>query len=159
MTHDKFAKRLKIVIIGTTLIGILICFLLIPYMGDYMVQRYPEYKYAKLPWMIFIYISGIPCFIAMGLSWKITSNIGADKSFCKENAKLFNIFSKLALVDSIFFFMVSLIFELVGLNHPGILLFSFLIVFFGLAVYICMGALSYLVSKATVLQEDNDLTI
>lgn len=159
MTHDKFARLLKLVIVGTVIIGILICVLLIPYLGNYMVQQYPEYEYAKLPWMIFIYMSGMPCFLAMGLSWKITCNIGKDNSFCRENAKLFSIFSKLALVDTIFFFVVSVIFEFAGLNHPGILLFSFLIVFFGLAVYICTGALSYLISKATILQEDNDLTI
>lgn len=159
MTHDRFAKRLKLVIIGTTLIGILICIFLIPFMGNYMVERYPEYAYAKLPWMIFIYISGIPCFMAMGISWKITTNIGLDNSFCMENAKLFNTFSKLAIVDTVFFLVVSVVFELVGLNHPGILLFSFLIVFFGLAVYVCTSALSYLISKASVLQEDSDLTI
>ena len=34
-----------------------------------------------------------------------------------------------------------------------------LIVFAGLAVYVCTAALSYLVAKAANLQEDSDLTI
>ena len=159
MKHDVFAKSLKIVIAGVTLIGLACCIYLIPFCGKYLIERYPEYSYVRLPWTIFIYVCSVPCFIAMGISWRIADNIGKDNSFSFENAKLFKIFSFLALGDSIFFLIVSVVFLFVGLNHPGILLASMLIVFAGLTVYVCTAALSYLVDKAATLQEDSDLTI
>lgn len=159
MKHDIFAKCLKAAIAGVTLIGLACCVYLIPFCGNYLVERYPEYGFARLPWVIFIYICAVPCFIAMGLCWRIADNIGKDNSFSFENAKLFKIFSYLALGDSIFFLVVSVIFLFVGLNHPGILLASMLVVFIGLTVYVCTAALAYLVDKAATLKEENDLTI
>ncbi|MBO4878853.1 MAG: DUF2975 domain-containing protein, partial [Clostridia bacterium] len=44
-------------------------------------------------------------------------------------------------------------------NHPGIVLFSWIVVFFGLAVAVGAACLSHLVRKAAVLQDENDLTI
>jgi len=53
----------------------------------------------------------------------------------------------------------SIAFTLLGMNHPGLILVDLLIVFMGLAVFVCTSALSYLVGKAATLQEDNNLTI
>ena len=75
------------------------------------------------------------------------------------NAKLFKVFSILALVDSAVFGVASIVYWLLGMNHVGLLLVDFLIVFAGLAVFVCTAALSYLVGKAAVLQEDSDLTV
>lgn len=159
MKHDLFAKWLKIVIAGTTLIGLTCCGYVIPYMGKIMGQQYPEFQSWILPWQIVIYICAIPCFIAMVISWKIASNIEKDNSFCMANARLFKNFSILALSDSVFFLLASIVFLIVGMNHPGLLLIDFLIVFFGMAVFVCTSALSYLVAKAASIQDENDLTI
>lgn len=45
------------------------------------------------------------------------------------------------------------------MNHPSIVLLSFFIEFFGVAVSVSAAALSHLVMKAAVLQEESDLTI
>ena len=109
--------------------------------------------------MILIYACAVPCFGAMGVSWKIADNIGKDKSFTMQNAMLFKVFSILALIDSIIFGAGSVVYTFLGMNHPGLMLLDLLVVFFGLAVFVCMAALSYLVGKAANLQEDSDLTI
>ena len=45
------------------------------------------------------------------------------------------------------------------LFSPGIILFSLLVVFIGIAIAVAAGALSHLVRKAALLQEQSDLTI
>ena len=45
------------------------------------------------------------------------------------------------------------------MSHPGVALFSLIVVFAGVAVAVAAAALSYLVKKAAVLQEQSDLTI
>ena len=159
MTHDKFAKWLKVVIIGVIIIGITCCAYILPQMCGIFADKYPEMKSWILPWCIVIYICAIPCFVAMIVSWMIASNIEKDNSFCMANAKLFKIFSMLALGDSIFLFVALMILWVLGFNHPGLMLIELLIVFCGLAIFICTSALSYFVAKAASLQEENDLTI
>ena len=46
-----------------------------------------------------------------------------------------------------------------NMSHSGVALFSLLIVFAGVAVAVAAAALSHLVQKAAVLQEQSDLTI
>jgi len=95
----------------------------------------------------------------MVLSWMIANNIEKDKSFCMANAKLFKIFSMLALGDSAFLLVAMVVLWLLGYNHPGLMLIELLVVFCGLAIFIIASALSYFVAKAASLQEENDLTI
>ena len=45
------------------------------------------------------------------------------------------------------------------MNHPGVILMLLLVVFAGVAVAVAAAALSHLVKKAAVLQEESDLTI
>ncbi len=159
MKHDLFSKCIKIVIAGTTLIGIVCCIYLIPELARVFRMWYPEQAYWATPWMIFLYVCAVPCFAAMVVAWMIATNVGKDQSFTKKNSNLFKIFSILALADTGVFGVGSVVFLLLEMNHPGLLLADFLIVFAGLAIFICTAALSYFTGKAASLQEDSDLTI
>lgn len=159
MKHDTFAKWLKVVIVITTLIGIACIVLVIPGLCQILDSYFPEFGGWLLPWQITVDIASIPCFVAMFLCWLIASNIQKDNSFCMANSKLFKIFSYLALGDSIYFAVASIVLWLVNMNHPGLLLIQFFICFVGLAIFVCTSALSYFIEKAATLQEDNDLTI
>lgn len=159
MKHDRLAKLLKIIIVGTTLLGIFAAAYFIPDHAKTFKEMYPEFSHWLLPWLILLYTCAVPCFVAMGISWKIATNIGHDKGFTMENAKLFKVYSILALADTIVFLDGSIVFMFCGINHPGILLISLFIAFVGFAIYVCTAGLSYLVEKAATLQEDSDLTI
>ena len=56
-------------------------------------------------------------------------------------------------------FLGNLILTFLNMNHPGILLISLMVIFLGISVSIAAAALSHLVLKAAVLQEQSDLTI
>lgn len=159
MKPNIFAKLLKVIIIGTTLIGVGCSIVVVPDFMSLFPSYYPEFSHWIIPWMILIYICAVPCFVALLISWKIASNIQKDRSFCHANARLFRIFSYLALGDSIVLGLGSVAYWLCGMNHPGLLVLEFLVVFVGLAIFVCTSALSYLVAKAADLQEDSDLTI
>lgn len=159
MNPNVFSKWLKVVIIGTTLIGIASCVYVIPECGSIFRMRYPEFAGWVYPWMILLYACSIPCFAAMVICWKIAANINNDMSFSSENAKLFKLFSYLAAGDTAAFFAGCVVFLAAGINHPGMLIIEMLIVFVGIAVFVCTAALSYLVAQAANLQEESDLTI
>lgn len=93
------------------------------------------------------------------LGWRISSNIGADKSFSRENAKLLKWISYLAAGDAAFFFVGNIVLLLLSMSHPSVALGSLFVVFAGVAIAMAAAALSHLVLKAAAIEEENDLTI
>ena len=159
MEQKKFSLWLRIIIIGVGLCGLIVFGAVVPALGTQMQSLYPEFSTAVLPWKIFIWCSGVPCFAVLFFAWKIASSIGADRSFTNENAKNLNWISGLAAGDALFFFLGNLLFLFLHMTLPGMVLASFIIVFIGIAVAVASAALSHLVKKAADLQELSDLTI
>lgn len=160
MKQLSLARWLKFIIIGVGICGLVVYTIVIPMLGQAIaVYEEGHYDYCYWPWLIFIWMTGIPCYAALVLAWRIAGNIGADKSFSVANAKLLKWISILALGDAGFFFAGNIVLLFLNMNHPGIVVFSLMIVFAGVAVAVAAAALSHLVLKAEVLQDQCDWTI
>ena len=109
--------------------------------------------------MIFLWVTAVPCYAALLMGWKIAANIGLDRSFSQENARLLQIIAGLAAGDTAYFFAGNIVMFFMNMNHPGIFLLSLLICFAGISVTVAAVCLSHLVYKAADLQEQSDLTI
>ena len=159
MEQKSLSKWLKIVILGIAICGLVVYFLIIPSYGGMMARIYPEFSYCYWPWLIFLWGTAVPCYIALYLGWKIAGNIGKDRSFSLENASLLKWIAWLAAGDVCYFFLGNLVLWFSGMNHPGIVLYSLLVDFAGISICVAAAALSHLVKKAADLQEQSDLTI
>lgn len=160
MNQTVLSKWLKFIIIGTGACGLLVYLLVVPMLGQ-AIAAYEQGAYDNCywPWLLFIWATGIPCLMALFLAWKIAANIGADLSFSLSNARLLKWISILAAGDAAFFFVGNVLLLFLNRNHPGIVLFSLIVVFAGIAISVAAAALSHLVMKAADLQEQSDLTI
>ena len=159
MDQKALARWLKGIIIGIGLCGLTVYAAVVPALAEYMLEGYPEFLTAVLPWELFIWCSGIPCFAVLYFAWRIVADIGLDRSFTDENAKRLKWISGLAAGDALFFFLGNILLLFLNMNHPGIVLASCVVVFIGVAVAVASAALSHLVKKAAELQEQSDLTI
>ena len=159
MEQKGLATWLKIILVGVGICGLVIYFVVFPSYGESLVYDYPEFSNRFWSWLIFLWISGIPCYAVLVFGWKIAANIGRDQSFSNANAKYLKWIAWLAAGDGIFFFVGNIVLLLTNMSHPGIALFSLLVVFAGVAVAVASAVLSHLVQKAAVLQEQSDLTI
>lgn len=159
MEQKGLAIWLKIILVGVGICGLVVYFVVFPSYGESLVNDYPEFANRFWPWLIFLWISGIPCYAVLLFGWKIATNIGRDQSFSNANAKYLKWIAWLAAGDGIFFFVGNIIFLFTNLSHPGVALFSLLVVFAGVAVAVASAVLSHLVQKAAVLQEQSDFTI
>lgn len=159
MDQKTLSKWLKTILAGIALCAIALYGWIIPSMGQSIKMANPEFDYCYWPWLIFIWMTAIPCLGVIGLSWKIATNVGLDRSFTDENAHLLKWIAVLAAGDGAFFFVGNVVFMFLNMNHPGIMLASLVVVFVGIAVSVAAAALSHLVKKAAVLQEQSDLTI
>ena len=159
MTQQKLSAWLKAILIGVGLCGLIVYFAVLPSIGSSLHASFPEFAAWHWPWMIFLWLTAIPCFAALVMGWRIAMNIGKDHSFSEENARLLQRIGYLAAADTAFFFLGNIVFFFLGMNHAGIMLASLLICFAGVAVTVAAVCLSHLVHKAADLQEQSDLTI
>lgn len=160
MKQKTLSNWLKLIVIVLAICGLVICFVILPVIGrDIALAENGEFDYAFWPWLIFLWLFALPCFAACVIGWKIAVNIGRDRSFCDENAKLISLIAILAAADSAFFFVGNIVMLFLNMSHPGIVLASWLCVLIGAAISIGMACLSHLVRKAAALQEESDLTV
>ncbi|QOR35254.1 DUF2975 domain-containing protein [Clostridium sp. 'deep sea'] len=159
MSQKQLAKLLKAIIIGLFICGIFVGLFLVPYVGNSLLKDYPEFTSRFWPWIILIYVVITPCFIVLFKVWSIALSIENDKSFTKQNCKILQQISYIALFDSAFFLIMNLVYMLFNISHASIFLASFFVAFVGIAFSVVSGALSHLVKKASDIREENEYTI
>lgn len=159
MKQKSLAKWLKFIIILVGVCGIIVYGGIIPFLGMGIVNEYPEFSFCFLPWLVFLLVTAIPCYIALIFAWKISANIGKDKSFTLDNAKSLKRISELAVIDSIYFFTGNVTFFVFNMNPIPVFGISIILIFFGIAVAVASAVLSHLVNKAAELQNQYDLTV
>ena len=159
MTQKNLSVWLKVIIGGLVILALIVYGFIVPEAGKTILSGAPEFKSWYLPWLIFSWLTAVPCLIAAIFAWKVADNIGKDRSFSNENALLLKRISILAALEGALIVTGNIVFFLLGMNHPGIVIALFMIAFVPFAVSVACAALSHLVKKAADLQEESDLTI
>ncbi|SFH87221.1 Protein of unknown function [Pseudobutyrivibrio sp. OR37] len=152
-------KWLKVILIGVAICGLVLYFVLFPALGESIVYNNPEFSYCYWPWLIFLWVSGIPCYAVLVIGWMIATNIGNNKSFSLANVEHFKRISWVAAGDTAYFFIGNVVLLFLNMSHPGITLCSLMVVFIGVSITVASAVLSRLVKNAAELQEESDLTI
>lgn len=156
MNRLALARRLRLILIGIALCGLLFYLILLPRLLAHIL---PPDRGIRTAHLILLWISAIPCYLVLGHGWRIVSNIAADRSFCRENARRLRAVSTLAAIDAAYIPLCDLILFLLGGTEGTMLILSVIIVFIGIAVSTAAAALSHLVLRAAELQELSDLTV
>lgn len=159
MNQSNLAKWLKGIVIGMAAFCVGIYGFILPVCGMNFAAYEPEFAHCFLPWMIFLLLTAVPVFIALIFAWKIFTEIGRNNSFSFVNARYLKNIAHLAIIDTVYFFLGNLVMLFINQSHPGILLASLFVDFLGIAVAVVCAALSHLVYKAAVMNEENELTI
>ena len=100
MKSKSMAKWLKFILFGAAACGLAVYLWIIPEMGK-TIAAWDNGAFAPFywPWLIFLWATGVPCFAALVLAWKIAGNIGADRPFSLANAGLLKGIARLAAGD------------------------------------------------------------
>lgn len=159
MSQKGLANSLRAVIIGIGICGVLIYFYFLPVWGRAVINQAEGYERCYLPWIIFLWITAVPCYLALICGFKIASEIGKDNSFSEINARLLKYISGLAAFDSVFLFAGSIILYILDMSHGVLVLLTIMVVFGGITVTVAAAALSHLVYKAAALKKESELTI
>lgn len=159
MKQKTLAIWLQVILAGVLVCGLTVYFFIVPTLAHDFVMMYPELESWYMPWLMFIFGTLLPCTPGFIFAWLITVNIGRDKSFSAENAKYLKYIAILAAVDAGYFFIGNVVFLILNMTQPGVMILSLMIVFAAVAAAVAAAVLSHLVYKASLLQEESDLTI
>lgn len=159
MTQKSLSRWLRGVVLGLAICGLIVYGAVVPMIGKDLASEYPEFAHCYYPWLVMLWISAIPCYLALYNGWRITVEIAKDNSFSYENAQFLKNICILALVDSIYFFLANLVLLFLNMSHPGVLIGSLFVDFAGVVVAVTAAVLSHLVLKAAEIQQENRLTI
>ena len=159
MSQKNLARWIKAVIAGLVVLALVFYGILVPFLGKEFAKSAPELRDAYIPWLIFAWLTAVPCFAAAVFGCKVAANIEKDHSFSLENAVLLKRIALLAVIDSALVFIGDVLFFFLGMNHPSVVIALLFVVFLGVAVSVAFAALSHLVKKAADLQQQSDLTI
>lgn len=159
MKKSTLAQCLKIILAGCAACFLLIYLYFIPQYGQALAQSFPEYAYCYWPWLIFLWLTGLPCFGVLYLGWKIAASMQKDQEFTQQNSRRFCWAARLMTGDALFLVGGTLIYWLLGMAHPGMVILSWGLGFAGGAIAVIAKALEMLTDKAAVLQDQSDWTI
>ena len=134
MEQHRLIQWLKFLVIFAAGCGIVMDLGVLPGVGSWMVDLEPGFGGYFWPWLIFLWILSVPCYLALWMAWKIFSDIEKDRAF-------------------------TIFYLLLNMNHPVVLLAAFFVALVGIAIAIAAAMLSHLIRKAARLQDESDWTI
>ena len=80
MEQVKLAKWIKLVLAGAGLCGLFVYAAILPAFGLSLVAQYPEFGYCYRPWLIFLCLTGVPCYVVLALGWRIETRTSQGSS-------------------------------------------------------------------------------
>lgn len=159
MKQSMLALCLKICTVVIAVIVAVVLYHILPAGVDICLEELPVYLWLSLPSKLIIYLSSIPCIIALIAFFLICIEIGRDNSFCRENVKRLILIAACAICGVLFCVAEFLLLFCAGALHPSIALMCIVISLFGITVAAAAAVLSHLVEKACILREEHDLTV
>lgn len=159
MKRETLAKSLKAIEVFLTFIVAMFYFLLVPQTVIVLGEQFPEFAYLVRPGIAAISVSAIPVVISLVCFWRICTNIGADCSFCMDNAKKLTLIGVCALADAVYCFAFFGFLFAVGAFNPSVLVIALCTTIFGLAVAMAAFLLAHLVEKASAMEEEIKFTV
>lgn len=155
-------KQIKIFMAIIVILGLIMLYAIIgvlPELIDFSVETYSEIAYLAKPVSYIVIISGIPFFIVLLQTLLLCKYILSDEIYTLKPIKSLNIISISSLMIFVLYISLLIMFLMNNYFTPLLGLILFLVILASFIIAIFSRILNILVKKATILKEDNDLTI
>ena len=159
MEIKKLARLLQLALIGAAVLGVVVFFLIVPMVGQETIVAYPEYAAAFWPWLIFLWLCAVPCFLSLVPGWRVFGRLAQKNAFCIKNGEDMKKIARLAFFDTLLFAAGNAAMLFFNWHHPGLLLAACAVCCCGALIGVVAQVLGMLVLEATAMREENDLTI
>ena len=152
---------LKIAVIFIGIPVLALCIFLVPEIGNFAAELYPDIAYMKYLILIDLYAAAIPFYFALYQAFKLLSYIDKNKAFSDLSVKALKTIKYCAITISILFAAGMPLFYLIGDKDdaPGVIVLGLVIIFASMVIAVFAAVLQRLLQEAIDIKSENDLIV
>ncbi|MBJ8005399.1 MULTISPECIES: DUF2975 domain-containing protein [Bacillus] len=151
--------KTAIILIGIPVLAL--CIFLVPNIGNYAAELYPDIAYIKYLILINLYATVVPFYFALYQAFKLVSFIDKGNAFSKLSVRALKKIKNCAVTISILYVVGMPLFYLVAERDdaPGIIILGMLMIFASMVIAVFAAVLQRLLKDAIDIKSENDLTV
>ncbi|MBE7103917.1 DUF2975 domain-containing protein [Bacillus cereus] len=151
--------KTAIILIGIPVLAL--CIFLVPNIGNYAAELYPDIAYIKYLILINLYATVVPFYFALYQAFKLVSHIDKGNAFSKLSVRALKKIKHCAVTISILYVVGMPLFYLVAERDdaPGIIILGMLLIFASMVIAVFAAVLQILLKGAIDIKSENDLTV
>ncbi|WP_028775701.1 DUF2975 domain-containing protein [Shimazuella kribbensis] len=150
--------------IAVILIGIpvpALCIFLVPKIGNFAAELYPDITYMKYLVSIDLYATAIPFYFALYQTFKLLNYIDENKAFSNLSVKALKTIKYCAILISILYAVGTPLFYLMGEKDdaPGVIVIGLIFIFASIVIAVFAAVLQRLLKEAVDIKSENDFIV
>jgi Protein of unknown function (DUF3036). len=151
--------KLAVIFIGIPVLAV--CIFLVPKIGNFAGELYPDIAYMKSLVLIDMYAAAIPFYFALYQAFKLLSYIDKDQAFSELSVKALKNIKYCAITISTLYLLGMPLYYLMAerVDPPGIMPIGLVIIFASMVIAVFAAVLQRLLQEAINIKSENDLTI
>ncbi|WP_237980112.1 DUF2975 domain-containing protein [Bacillus thuringiensis] len=151
--------KTAIILIGMPVFAL--CIFLIPNIGNYAAELYPDIAYIKYLVLINLYATVIPFYFALYQAFKLVSYIDKGNAFSKLSVRALKKIKQCAITICVLYVVGMPLFYLVAERDdaPGIIIIGMILIFASMVIAVFAAVLQRLLKDAIDIKSENDLTV
>jgi hypothetical protein len=154
-----FFLKIAVILMGIPVLAL--CIFLVPELGNYAAELYPDIVYIKYLIFIVLYAAAGPFYIALYQAFKLLSYIDKNKAFSIISVRALKNIKYCAITISILYVVGMPLLYLIAEKDdaPGIILIGLVIIFASMVITFFAAVLQKLLKEAIDIKSENDLTV
>jgi hypothetical protein len=151
--------KITLFLIGIPILAL--CIFLVPQIGNFAAELYPDIAYMKYLVLIDLYATAIPFYFALYQAFKLLSYIDKNKAFSELSVKALKNIKYCAIAISTLYVLGMPLFFLMGDKDdaPGVIVIGLVMIFASLVIAVFAAVLQKLLKNAIDIKSENDLTV
>lgn len=151
--------KMAVILIGIPIL--VICIFLVPKIGDFAGELYPEMTYMKSFVLIDMYAAAIPFYFALYQAFKLLNFIDKNQAFSELSVKALKKINYCAIAISTLYLIGMPLYYLMQqkVDPPGIIVIGLVIIFSSMVIAVFASVLQRLLQEAINTKLENDLTV
>ncbi|HDR6316469.1 TPA: DUF2975 domain-containing protein [Bacillus thuringiensis] len=151
--------KTAIILIGIPVFAL--CIFLIPNIGNYAADLYPDIAYIKYLVLINLYATVIPFYFALYQAFKLVIYIDKGNAFSKLSVRALKKIKQCAITICVLYVVGMPLFYLVAERDdaPGIIIIGIILIFASMVIAVFAAVLQRLLKDAIDIKSENDLTV
>ncbi|MDF9759436.1 putative membrane protein [Peribacillus simplex] len=152
---------LKVIIFLVGIAVLALCIFLVPKIGNFAGELYPDIAYMKSLVLIDMYVAAIPFYFALYQAFKLLSYIDKNQAFSELSVKALKNIKHCAIMISTLYLLGMPLYYLMAkrVDPPSFIPIGLVIIFASMVIAVFAAVLQRLLQEAINIKSDNDLTI